>query len=305
MGAVLGGIDHKNGDNVATSSSVSSTTLKLVAPKGWYDGIDDTVTITDSDNTAANIKTGVNINGVTGTFTNDSDAVAEDMRSSKTAYVNGTKITGNLSVRTGDNAASAHSMATTTIKLTPPAGIYDGSTDKVTQNLTTVDADLTAANIKTGVEILGVTGTYTNDADAANTEIVNGKTAYVNGTKLTGTGGNAKRYASGSATTSASTLDFTIMMSGFINPLYYITVSGLTFTPSAILIWSGNGYNKETFYNNDYFETASGRYGKIIVTGSTKNYYTLDGTNAYTSSSGFRMPVADGSILSYVWEAYE
>lgn len=48
------------------------------------------------------------------------------------------------------------------------------------------DADLTAANIKTGVQIFGVTGSYTSDADAMATNIESGKTAYVNGSKLTG-----------------------------------------------------------------------------------------------------------------------
>lgn len=42
-------------------------------------------------------------------------------------------------------------------------------------------------NIKNGVSILGVTGTYTSDANATANDIVTGKTAYANGQKLTGT----------------------------------------------------------------------------------------------------------------------
>ena len=49
------------------------------------------------------------------------------------------------------------------------------------------DADLTAANIKAGVGIFNVTGTYTSDATAAANDILSGETAYVNGSKVTGT----------------------------------------------------------------------------------------------------------------------
>ena len=47
----------------------------------------------DSNLLAENIKSGVTISGVTGTFTNDGTATASDMASGVTAYVNGQKIT--------------------------------------------------------------------------------------------------------------------------------------------------------------------------------------------------------------------
>ncbi len=48
------------------------------------------------------------------------------------------------------------------------------------------DSNLVAGNIKSGSSILGVNGSYTNDATAASSDILTGKTAYVNGTKITG-----------------------------------------------------------------------------------------------------------------------
>lgn len=49
---------------------------------------------------AENIKSGVTINGITGTFTNDGTATASDMANGVTAYVNGAKVTGNVAVTT-------------------------------------------------------------------------------------------------------------------------------------------------------------------------------------------------------------
>ena len=49
-----------------------------------------------------------------------------------------------------------------------------------------VDANLVAGNIKQGTTILGITGSYTSDADASAANILNGYTAYVNGSKITG-----------------------------------------------------------------------------------------------------------------------
>lgn len=64
---------------------------------------------------------------------------------------------------------------------TVSAGYYAATT------LSAVDTDLAAGNIKPGVTIFGFAGNYTGDADAIAADIIMGKTAYVNGVKLTGT----------------------------------------------------------------------------------------------------------------------
>lgn len=63
---------------------------------------------------------------------------------------------------------------------TVAAGYYDATT------LSTVDSDLAVGNIKVGVTIFGKLGTYTADATAVQADIATGKTAYVNGVKITG-----------------------------------------------------------------------------------------------------------------------
>ena len=50
-----------------------------------------------------------------------------------------------------------------------------------------VDPNLLAENIKSGVTISGVTGTFTNDGTATASDILTGKISYVNGIKVTGT----------------------------------------------------------------------------------------------------------------------
>ena len=62
------------------------------------------------------------------------------------------------------------------------------------------DNNLVASNIKAGVTILGINGTYTSDATATASDIKSGKTAYINGAKVTGT--HTDFTPSGNATTS-------------------------------------------------------------------------------------------------------
>ena len=134
---------------------------------------------------ADNIKDGVSIFNVTGTHVGiesltESNVSSDDIKNGKIAYGNnGEKITGtaytiNQSVTITPNANDHY--------LKP--GFYNGI------NIPG-DTDLVASNIKKDIEIFGVTGTYegtdTSDATATAADILTGKTAYVNGEKLTGT----------------------------------------------------------------------------------------------------------------------
>lgn len=141
---------------------------------------------------------------VTGTFTNDANAVASDIISGKTAYVNGNKITGNIATRTGTISISNPSISGNNL-ITPtiPNGYYNNAKISFNRN------NLYPESIKAGTNLYGVTGTFTNDATATAGDIASGKTAYVRGSRITGTAQkNEKLLVSGYIDIGGSRSDF-------------------------------------------------------------------------------------------------
>lgn len=89
--------------------------------------------------------------------TSDADASASEILATKTAYVNGNKLTGTMPNR----GAVSGSISTLAGDYTIPSGYHDGSG---TVGIDSTEASkIIAENIKEGVEILGVTGTYTGE----------------------------------------------------------------------------------------------------------------------------------------------
>ena len=93
--------------------------------------------------------------------TADADATAAEILATKTAYVNGSKITGSMT----NNGAVAGVISTKAQVYTVPSGYHDGS--GTVQIDATEQAKIIADNIKDGVELLGVTGTYTGEGVTA------------------------------------------------------------------------------------------------------------------------------------------
>ena len=145
-----------------------------------------TVTLTAS---GANVTATVGDKSVTksvGTVTHSVPTVTLDTTTGKVTTKHTTSA-GYISA--GTTTATLELSTVTAATVTP--GTQDKTAvaqGKYTLGAITVkgDADLVAANIKKGVEIFGVTGTFTSDATAAAADIYTGKTAYVNGAKVTG-----------------------------------------------------------------------------------------------------------------------
>ena len=131
--------------------------------------------ITDTTATAADVAQGKYFYGkdgvkVQGSSTKDSDttdatALASEILNTKTAYVNKNKITGEM-----PNRGAVTATISTLNPYTIQNGYHDGS--GTVSIASTESAKIIAGNIKSGVEILGVTGTYTGESITAQSKTV-------------------------------------------------------------------------------------------------------------------------------------
>lgn len=117
--------------------------------------------------------------------TSTATGTAADVLNGKTVFGSAGAIRGTMT----NNGAVTGTISTVKDTYTIQSGYHNGSgTVSITAS---EQAKLIAGNIKAGVTILGVTGSTTvvdtKDATAAAGTIVSGKTAYVNGAKITGT----------------------------------------------------------------------------------------------------------------------
>ncbi len=108
---------------------------------------------------------------ITGTSTKDSDTSADtalvgEILSGKTAHARGTQLTGTMPNR----GAIDEDISTVSQQVTIAQGYHDGSGH--VQIDATEQAKIIAGNIKSGVEILGVTGTYTGEGVTAQAKSV-------------------------------------------------------------------------------------------------------------------------------------
>lgn len=108
----------------------------------------------------AHLKNGSTVSG-TCTFdadTTDADATASEILLNKTAYVNKIKLTGAMP----NNGAVTGNITSVASAYTIPQGYHDGSGTVSIDS--TEQAKLIASNIKSGITILGVQGTYSGES---------------------------------------------------------------------------------------------------------------------------------------------
>lgn len=117
--------------------------------------------------------------------TSSATAEAANILTGKTAYGSGGEVTGSMA----NNGAVTGEISTKTGKYMIPAGYHNGNGSASIAS--TEQSKIISENIKAGITILGVSGLSsvvdTSSANAAAGNIVSGKTAFVNGSKITGT----------------------------------------------------------------------------------------------------------------------
>lgn len=129
------------------------------------------IDLTGDTITPADLQSGVTAHDksgapITGTNTYDSDtsddtAAVGEILAGKTAHARGAQLTGTMT----NNGAVTGTISTKAGQYTVPQGYHDGS-GKVSIS-SAEQAKIIAGNIKAGVEILGVTGSYGGEAISA------------------------------------------------------------------------------------------------------------------------------------------
>ena len=223
--------------NITTkaAATITPTTSDITIGAGQYLTGAQTVK-GDADLIAGNIKSGVNIFGITGTYSGSAGTTINNQNKTVTPTTSQQSITAD-SGYTGLGTVTVNAIQTETKSVTPGASaqtVTPSSGKYLTSVSVAGDSDLVSGNIKSGIDIFGVTGTYsgagvtlqsktvtptksqqtvspdtgydalsqvtvnaipaayitTSDATATAAQILKDKTAYVNGSKVTGTMAN-------------------------------------------------------------------------------------------------------------------
>ena len=203
-----------------TKSVTPAAAAQNVTPDSGYDGLSSVAVSGDANLTAANIKKGVSVFGIAGTHECPAPKLHEKQITPSAAaetYYPDEGYDGIYKISVvGDSDLSpenivygkqifdvvgSHKCPTFTTQektVTPSANSQtvqpDSGYDGLSQVTVSGDTNLTPANIRKDISIFGVTGTMetpgggidTSDATATASDIAQGKTAYVNGEKVTG-----------------------------------------------------------------------------------------------------------------------
>lgn len=159
------------------NQTLTSQNQSYTVPGGYHGG-SGTVRANISNLSAGNIRSGANVGGVSGSFSQYSNgATAAQILTGRSAAVNGSTVNGSMPNRSGNVNAQSRSRSGTTLRLRPPEGYYNGNTSNSVQSS---DSNWVASNIRSGVSIFGLTGSlraWNGEVRTAsgNAEIINGR----------------------------------------------------------------------------------------------------------------------------------
>ena len=139
----------------AVNQKISSISEPYTIPEGYHNG-EGVVSINTTGISAENIKSGTEVLGIQGEMPNRG------------------AVSGEISTASGSYSIQN--------------GYHNG--EGTVQIKNSERTKIIPSNIKSGIEILGVAGSFTSDANATTSQLLDGQTAYVNGSKITGTMSN-------------------------------------------------------------------------------------------------------------------
>lgn len=260
---------------VATNSDADGFTKLYVRPKGYgvanyyYPNSDIWLGIKENNLVTGNIRANSSIFGISGKAsvveTSDATATASQILSGSSGYVNGAKVPGNIPNIGGNTAPSTiytGGDGVLHLGITKGAYLSDSGSGNGIPNINVTDLNFIASNIPLGLTMLSLVGSRVS-----------------------------RRCATGTNNSSSSTASFEYggASTSYISK-YYLSISGLLFTPSIVIVTNTIG-TSNTLYQVLYNMFGSTGTTNCVTFGAITTTGTATGFTVQPVTNGFTVPV--------------